>query len=51
MLDIRRLRAEPEAVREALAKRDADLPQMIDRVLALDGERRDAVGVANDLKA
>ena len=51
MLDIRRLRREPEDVREALAKRDAALPCLVDRVLAKDEERREALGVVNDLKA
>jgi len=51
MLDIGRLRHEPEHVRDALAKRDAALPSMVDRVLAKDEERREALGVVNDLKA
>ena len=51
MLDIRRLRAEPEAVKEALAKRDAELPASIDHVLERDRERREALGVVNELKA
>ena len=51
MLDIRRLRAEPEAVKSALALRDPDLPQSIDRVLELDETRRQAIGEVNELKA
>ena len=51
MLDIRRLRAEPEEVKAALAKRDASLPDAIDRVLQLDQTRREAVSTVNDLKA
>ena len=51
MLDIRRLRAEPEAVKAALAKRAPELVAAVDRVLSLDGERRDMLGVVNDLKA
>jgi len=51
MLDIRRLRHEHDAVREALAKRDPDLPAAIDAVLAKDADRRDALGLVNDLKA
>jgi len=51
MLDIRRLRAEPDAVRQALAKRDPALGESIDRVLEHDAARRDALGVVNDLKA
>jgi seryl-tRNA synthetase len=51
MLDVRRLRLEPEAVKAALARRQADLPVVVDRVLARDVERRDALGRVNDLKA
>jgi seryl-tRNA synthetase len=51
MLDIRRLRAEPEVVKAALSKRDPALGDAIDRVLALDVERRDGLGVVNELKA
>ena len=51
MLDIRRLRAETNAVRAALARRDPELPATIDRVLALDTERREALTRVNDLKA
>jgi seryl-tRNA synthetase len=51
MLDIRQLRAEPDATREALAKRDPELPAAVDRLLSRDVERREALGVVNDLKA
>jgi seryl-tRNA synthetase len=51
MLDIRRLRAEPDVVKAALAKRDASLPDTIDRVLQLDQTRREALGTVNELKA
>jgi seryl-tRNA synthetase len=51
MLDIRRLRAEADAVKGALIKRDPDLVAAIDEVLALDEERRELVGEVNDLKA
>ena len=51
MLDIRRLRAEPEAVKSELARRGPDLPALIDRVLSSDATRRNALGVVNDLKA
>jgi seryl-tRNA synthetase len=51
MLDIRRLRAEPDAVREALAKRDPSLEDLVDRVLERDAARRDALGTVNDFKA
>ena len=48
MLDLRRIRAEPEAVKAALARRGND-PSAIDEVLELDreqrsvGEQRDAI--------
>ena len=51
MLDIRRLRAEPEAVKDALARRDPSLADVVDRILALDEERREAIGEVNELKA
>jgi len=51
MLDIRRLRQEPDAVRAALAKRDPALAAAVDRILARDIERRDALTRVNDLKA
>ncbi|MDZ7779368.1 MAG: serine--tRNA ligase [Gemmatimonadota bacterium] len=51
MLDLRWIRQDPDGVREALAKRDPGLSDAIDRVLALDQERRDALGTVNELKA
>jgi seryl-tRNA synthetase len=51
MLDIRRLRLETDAVREALAKRDGALSAAIDRVLERDAARREALTRVNDLKA
>jgi seryl-tRNA synthetase len=51
MLDVRRLRQEPEEVKAALAKRQIELPAVVDRVLARDAERRDALAKVNDLKA
>jgi seryl-tRNA synthetase len=51
MLDIRRLRNDPEGVKAPLAKRDPALGDSVDRVLALDEERREALATVNDLKA
>lgn len=51
MLDIRWLRAEPDLVKEVLAKRDASLPAAVDDILARDDTRRAAVGEVNELKA
>jgi seryl-tRNA synthetase len=51
MLDIRRLRAETGEVKAALAKRAPELAAEIDRVLAWDAERREALTRVNELKA
>jgi seryl-tRNA synthetase len=52
MLDIRRVRHEPEEVKRALGRRGIpELPAFVDEVLALDEARRAAIGEVNDLKA
>lgn len=51
MLDLRRIRQEPDLVKAALAKRDPQLPPAIDRILELDETRRAGLGEVNDLKA
>jgi len=52
MLDIRRVRHEPEEVKRALGRRlSPELPALVDEVLALDEARRAAIGEVNDLKA
>ena len=51
MLDLRRIRQEPDEVRAALVKRDPEHAAAVDRILELDVERRDALGQVNDLKA
>jgi len=52
MLDLRLIRTEPEFVRRALARRgDPALPAIVDRILALDEERRKSIGEADSLKA
>ncbi|MBW3534916.1 MAG: serine--tRNA ligase [Gemmatimonadetes bacterium] len=51
MLDIRALRAEPEAVKRALARRGRDFAAVVDEILAVDEERRAAIAEADDLKA
>jgi seryl-tRNA synthetase len=51
MLDLRQIRQEPDIVKAALAKRDPVHAEAIDRVLALDEERRAGLGEVNDLKA
>src|SRR5690606_16117178 len=51
MIDLRQIRQEPDVVKAALAKRDPVHGDAIDRVLALDEERRAGLGEVNDLKA
>lgn len=52
MLDLKRIRFETDAVREALSARgDPDLDGMVDRLLALDERRRELIGVSDELKA
>jgi seryl-tRNA synthetase len=43
MLDIRRLRSEPDAVRAGLARRGGDAAANVDRILELDKRHRDAM--------
>ena len=50
MLDFRALRAEPERVKAALARRDKGLSALLDEVLACDTERRAAITEADRLK-
>jgi len=52
MLDLKRIRFEPNAVKEGLAKRaDSSLAGAIDEVLHLDEERRRLIGDVEQLKA
>ena len=51
MLDIRRIREETDAVRRALSKRGPGHAEALDEILALDEDRRAALGEVNDLKA
>ena len=52
MLDIRRIREEPDAIRERLAVRgDPGVVAAIDRVLELDGARRGLVAEVDELRA
>src|SRR5436309_7611742 len=52
MLDLRRLRSEPEAVRAALLRRgDPALSDALDRVLALDARRRELLPQLEELRA
>jgi seryl-tRNA synthetase len=52
VLDLRRLRSEPDAVRSALARRgDRTLPAAVDRVLELDERRRALLPELEELRA
>ena len=50
MLDIRRIRQNPEELRTALINRNAD-PAMADELLALDERRRELIVKSDELKA
>ena len=49
MISIELIRQDPEAVREAMRKRDADVP--IDRILELDQTRRSIISETDALRA
>jgi seryl-tRNA synthetase len=51
MLDLRRLRAEPDAIRAALARRGDASESRVDEVLALDARRREILPELEDLRA
>ncbi len=51
MLDIKRIREEPQAVKDALARRDPGLAQAIDAILHKDQEWRAATASAENLRA
>ncbi len=52
MLDLKRIREEPEAVRARLAVRDKpEALELVDRVLALDEERRRAIAEVDAMRA
>ena len=51
MLDIRLIRADPDSVRTALARRGPDEPAKVDRVLELDARWRELTTAAEELRA
>jgi seryl-tRNA synthetase len=51
VLDLRRIREDPDGVRAALARRGPGVAERIDEVLALDGERRAAIATSENLRA
>jgi seryl-tRNA synthetase len=51
LLDIRLIRADPDAVKTALARRGPEESAKVDRVLALDGRWRELTSAAEELRA
>jgi len=51
LLDLRRIRDDPDGVRAALARRDPQLAASVDEVLGADAEWRGATGSAENLRA
>lgn len=51
MLDMKLLRSDPDAVKAAIRKREIDLDAVVDEILALDAQRREATGRVEKLKA
>jgi seryl-tRNA synthetase len=51
VLDLRRIRQEPDAVRAALARRGADVPGAVGRVVELDASRRALIPDLEELRA
>jgi seryl-tRNA synthetase len=51
MLDLRRIRRDPDAVRAALARRGGDVAERVDRVVDLDRRWREATQAAEALRA
>jgi seryl-tRNA synthetase len=50
MLDLRRLRTEPEAVKAALDRRGPGTSEPVDRIVALDGEHRRLIGERDEVR-
>ncbi|HSM06169.1 MAG TPA: serine--tRNA ligase [Longimicrobiales bacterium] len=51
MLDLRRIREEPESVVRGLSRRGEDFGPVVHEIVRLDAERRDGLTAVNDLKA
>ena len=50
MLDIELIRSNPEYVKERLATRDKELPELVDKVLELDKKRREIIKKLDELR-
>lgn len=51
MLDIKRIRNNPEEVKRAVQNRNSNMDEKIDEVLALDNERREVISKVENMKA
>lgn len=51
MLDIKRIRENPELVKQAMKNRNKDMDALIDEVLSIDGQRRQVSAEADNMKA
>ena len=51
MLDLRRIRSEPEVVKAALDRRGAGVSEAVDRLVALDAEQRRVAAQRDDVRA
>ena len=51
MLDIKRIRENPDQIKTAMKTRRADMDDMIDEILKIDAKRRDIMGQTEELKA
>jgi seryl-tRNA synthetase len=51
VLDLRLIRRDPDAVRDALARRDPALPARVDELLALDADWREATAASEQLRS
>ena len=51
MLDLRRIRTEPEAVKAALDRRGPGTSEAVDRILALDADHRRVIGERDEVRS
>ena len=51
MLDIKMVRANPDLVKQAMKTRNKDMDAQVDRVIAIDAERRELSAKADGVKA
>jgi seryl-tRNA synthetase len=51
VLDLRRIREDPDGVKAALARRGPGVAERVDELLTLDGARRSAIATAENLRA